>query len=320
MPDHLITIAINAHNYGHLISRAIQSALNQDYLKSKIEVLVVDDGSTDDTPAVVSRFGKEVRYVQQANRGQAAAINSAISLASGNIVCLLDADDQFYPHKVRRVAQLFADHPGAGAVLNKFDIVDRNGSIIEAGAPARLIRTDLKARALFWRAPGIPTSGISLRRSAVQGIQIPEDDFRICADSFLLSILPVVTEIRFMTESLHRYVLHGENRYQSLKPKSREDELIRRRTRTAAYAEAHLGERFFTHPEIVFQRARNRELLGAARTFIDALSFLRHTNAPLAIKYRSMARCAISGATGALWGLLCFRLLNALDDSERPLS
>jgi glycosyltransferase involved in cell wall biosynthesis len=298
-----VTIAINTYNYGHLVSRAIASALDQDYSEGSVEILIIDDGSTDDTAAEIRRFGGSVKYIKQPNRGQAAAINTALRTAESEIICLLDADDQFYPNKLRRVVEAFGEHPNAGVVLNRFDIVDQNGSLIEACVPARLICTGLRDRALFWRAPGIPTSGISLRKSIAQRIHIPQDAFRICADSFLLSILPVMTDTQVVLESLHRYVLHGENYYQSLDARSRTGALIARRAHTAAYAEQYIGTRFFTHPDIAFDQAFHRKPWRALQTFFSALLYVNRSKVSLPIKFKSVARCALSGAKGLLLSL-----------------
>ena len=97
MPRALVSVVIPAFNYGHFVGDAVDSALAQTY--RDIEVIVVDDGSTDDTQRVLKRFGSRIRYVYQNNRGLSAARNTGIRLANGDWIALLDADDVWHPQK-----------------------------------------------------------------------------------------------------------------------------------------------------------------------------------------------------------------------------
>src|SRR5215467_10510396 len=99
--DLLVTILINNYNYGRFLRRAIDSALDQTY--PNIEVVVVDDGSTDDSREIISSYGPRIRPILKENGGQASTFNSGIAASRGEIICLLDADDFFHPDKVERV-------------------------------------------------------------------------------------------------------------------------------------------------------------------------------------------------------------------------
>jgi len=113
MPRALISVVIPAFNYGHFVGDAVDSALAQTY--RDIEVIVVDDGSTDDTQRVLKRFGSRIRYVYQNNRGLSAARNTGVRLANGDWIALLDADDVWHPQKTE--IQLAAGQSVAGAGL-----------------------------------------------------------------------------------------------------------------------------------------------------------------------------------------------------------
>jgi len=84
-----------------------------------MEILVVDDGSTDDTAQRVKKYGGRIRYLWKPNGGQASAFNFGLRRASGEIVTLLDADDYWLPGKLQRVAEEFDKHPDAGMVYHK---------------------------------------------------------------------------------------------------------------------------------------------------------------------------------------------------------
>src|SRR5438477_5016826 len=98
----LVTAIIPSFNRAHCIARAVDSALNQTH--SPVEVVVVDDGSTDGTGDLMSRvYGSNarVRYVRQQNRGVSAARNVAIGLARGDYIAFLDSDDTWEPWKLQ---------------------------------------------------------------------------------------------------------------------------------------------------------------------------------------------------------------------------
>lgn len=100
------SVLICNYNYGAYVGEAIRSALEQDYPPELIQVIVVDDGSTDDSRSVLAQFSKEprVQVVLQENRGQSAAFEAGVQAATGDYVCLLDSDDRYLPNKLRRVA------------------------------------------------------------------------------------------------------------------------------------------------------------------------------------------------------------------------
>jgi glycosyltransferase involved in cell wall biosynthesis len=108
----LVSILINNHNYGHFLAKAIDSALAQTY--SNIEVIVVDDGSTDDSRSRLAAYGDRIQTILKPNAGQSSCFNAGFAASRGEIICLLDADDWFEPEKVEQVVQKLVQHPEAG--------------------------------------------------------------------------------------------------------------------------------------------------------------------------------------------------------------
>lgn len=106
------TVVIPAYNYGAYLAEAIDSALAQ--TASGVEVLVVDDGSTDDTPEVLARYAGRVRVHSQANAGVSAARNVGARLAGGRYVAYLDADNRLRPTFVERCTEALESNPEAG--------------------------------------------------------------------------------------------------------------------------------------------------------------------------------------------------------------
>src|SRR5215469_9815325 len=120
MAKPFVTVLIDTYNYGRFVTEAIESVLAQDYPPEKIEILVVDDGSTDDTKERIAKYGQRLQYLFKPNGGQASAFNFGIPRAGGEIVALLDADDYWFPSKIQRVVEEFGRHPDAGLVYHSF--------------------------------------------------------------------------------------------------------------------------------------------------------------------------------------------------------
>jgi len=126
-----VSVVIPAYNHGHFLSESIQSVLDQTF--EDWELIVVDDGSTDNTSDVVDSFNDHrVRYVYQHNRGVAAALNTGIQAAKAPYIALLGADDAWLPEKLAlQAAQLDGLPPTVGMVYSDLFMFDeQEGAII----------------------------------------------------------------------------------------------------------------------------------------------------------------------------------------------
>jgi glycosyltransferase involved in cell wall biosynthesis len=113
----LVSVIIPTYNRAPYIADAIHSVLAQTY--PNVELIVADDGSTDDTAAVVSQFGDSVTYLRMAHRGQPAATrNSGLSKATGDFIAFLDSDDLFMRDKLALQISIFHGHPSVGLVYS----------------------------------------------------------------------------------------------------------------------------------------------------------------------------------------------------------
>ena len=122
----LVSILITSYNYDRYLGNAIDSALNQTF--RNIEVVVVDDGSEDNSLDVIKSYGDRIVSVVKQNGGQASAFNAGFAKSKGEIICFLDSDDEFTPDKVDHVSKIFANNPHIGwcwDIERKFD--DRTG-------------------------------------------------------------------------------------------------------------------------------------------------------------------------------------------------
>ncbi|HEX4612249.1 MAG TPA: glycosyltransferase family A protein [Urbifossiella sp.] len=112
-----VSVVIPTYNSGPLVVEAVESALGQ--TAPPHEVIVVDDGSTDDTADRLARFGGRVRYVRQANARVAAARNAGLRAATGDAVAFLDADDAWHPEKLARQTAALAADPSLGLLATR---------------------------------------------------------------------------------------------------------------------------------------------------------------------------------------------------------
>jgi glycosyltransferase involved in cell wall biosynthesis len=133
----LVSVVIPCHNYGRFLGAAIESVLAQG--DESIELIVVDDGSTDDTAEVAARY-PDVVYVRQPNLGQAAAQNRGLEAANGEFVLFLDADDESTPGAVEALAGSLRARPDCAFAYGHIDRVDSEGAVLTA-SPSRSARS-----------------------------------------------------------------------------------------------------------------------------------------------------------------------------------
>ncbi len=123
-----VSVVIPTYNCARFLGRTIDSALRQTY--RDFEIIVVDDGSTDGTQALVAGYGEALHYVYQPNQGASAARNAALSRASGEFVAYLDADDLWSPDKLSRQVEYLDAHPSCGFVHTEVSVIDEQDKVL----------------------------------------------------------------------------------------------------------------------------------------------------------------------------------------------
>jgi glycosyltransferase involved in cell wall biosynthesis len=125
----LVSVVIPTYNRANLVTEAIESVFQQTY--APIDIIVVDDGSTDNTERVLQPYLPNIRYIKQPNGGLASARNAGMAMAAGDYIAWLDADDLFEPDKIRLQVSFMEAHREVVAVSSDFSAFDKNG-VIEA--------------------------------------------------------------------------------------------------------------------------------------------------------------------------------------------
>jgi len=128
-----VSVIIPTYNRAHYLGEAIESILNQDIRDCQIEIIVVDDGSTDNTKEALRKFGDRVRYIYQDNCGAGPARNRGINEATGEWVAFLDSDDRWLPGKLSLQFRVLDAFPDYNAIHSDFLIFDETGIFSNKG-------------------------------------------------------------------------------------------------------------------------------------------------------------------------------------------
>ena len=208
-----VTVLITTYNYGRFIEQAIDSVFSQDYPLEKIQIVVVDDGSTDDTSQRIKKYDSRVEYFFKENGGQASALNFGLAKARGEIIALLDADDMFIPSKVICIAEAFQKNPAVGMVYHQMVEWDVHSNERRA-LTTPLISGDLRASPQQYLTYFVqPASCVSFRRSVLNPLLPIPNTIRMLADAYWVILVPLLSPILALPESLTVYRIHGLNSY-----------------------------------------------------------------------------------------------------------
>ena len=210
----LVSILINNYNYAKFVREAIESAIAQTY--QNIEIIVVDDGSSDNSLEEIRRFGDRVRVVAKANGGQASAFNAGFTASQGDILCFLDADDLFVADKVNSVVEVFQRYPSVGWCFNQLYLFgETNATYDSPVASWRAGLLDVRKHTMDGKPPymATATSGLSFRRQTLAQILPMPDVIRITSDNYLKFVAMGLSEGWMHGQKLSLQRIHGNNAY-----------------------------------------------------------------------------------------------------------
>lgn len=275
----LVSIIISSHNYERYLAEAIDSALAQDY--PRVEVIVVDDGSTDGSRRIIEQYGDRIVPILKAQGGQCSCVNAGFAASRGDVVLLLDADDVLYPH----AARLHAERLRGRAVKScgYMEVMDAEGRPLGPWIPRRLPESgDYLAETL---KNGVDsyltsfTSGHAWARSFLERVlPLPENE-SIGPDGYLTAVDRLFGPIEFIHEPVCRYRVHTDNkgpvgfRFDAAHLRAR----VRRKQRRMEYAEHWLDELGYRVDPRRFRRIRDWRI----SLMMHALSVLDPSEPPV---------------------------------------
>lgn len=205
-----VSIIITSYNYAHYVRQTIHSALEQRYANT--EVIVVDDGSTDDSRRVIESFGSRIKTLFKENGGQASAFHAGFALSSGDIVIFLDSDDLLYPDAVQKVVEVW--NPALSKVHFPLEVIDAQSQPTDTLCPPHpLPEGDLRREVYcFGGYLSPPTSGNAWSRGFLQQVfPLSEQDWPIDPDGPLILLAPFFGKVKALSIPLGGYRLHGHN-------------------------------------------------------------------------------------------------------------
>ncbi len=209
---HRVSVVIATYNYSRFLAESVDSVLSQTC--GNIELIVVDDGSTDETQAIMHRWQDDgrVSYVRQAHRGAAAAYNTGLMKAAGEYLALQAADDAWLPEKLARQVAALDAHPAIGLVYSDTIVVDADGvpQRRHFSAAGRVPHVG-RVLPMLLLENFVPASSVVMRRSVLRAVGLHEETLEVCEDWDLWLRIAARFEFGYIDAPLVRTRRHGGN-------------------------------------------------------------------------------------------------------------
>ena len=207
-----VSVVVTAYNLARFLGRAIDSALAQDWPADALEVIVVDDGSTDETPQVLAAYGERIRVIRQANQGLVRAVDRGLAEVSGDYVALLDADDEWPADRLRRQVEHLEAHPRVGLVHGDMTLIDADGAVTAASFFAEQRINPTRGHVLGRLLAGnFVSGGASTFRASLLPAVHPIPDDAAYPDWWIAATIAAVAEVDHLPGCFNLYRFHGAN-------------------------------------------------------------------------------------------------------------
>jgi glycosyltransferase involved in cell wall biosynthesis len=205
-----VSALMGAYNYARFIAESIESAMEQDYPAERLELVIVDDGSTDNTAEIVAgyieRYPGRIKFVQQGNAGATAATNRARAEATGDLMALLDADDIWLKDKTRKQVDLMLQRPELGLVWSRMRLIDADGATLHEQYGHREPMPENQFARVLWENVAVQ-SALMIKADLFDQMP-PEAPY---ADWWLTLRAAQFAKIDYLQEDLVLYRWHGAN-------------------------------------------------------------------------------------------------------------
>jgi glycosyltransferase involved in cell wall biosynthesis len=262
-----ISVVIPTYNYGRFIGEALESVLHQTFKAA--EIVVVDDGSTDNTREVLAPYMQRIRYIHQANAGLSAARNTGIHAATSEWIALLDSDDTWHPEKLAQQALFAAEHPEISVIASLESSVYRKSGRFASRSTALNTRD-------FFGGCAFGPSGVMVRRSHLLRAGVFDESLKSVEDRDLWLKLSTLGPAARLNMPLWTYRRHG-NQMHSNAARMQESYLRVLTDFFAAHPE-HRRHRRLAYGYYHFDSAEEYNVNGHARKALAHIlrSFLLH--------------------------------------------
>ncbi len=214
------SVVMSAYNYGRWIGEAIQSVLDQTF--KDFELIVADDGSTDNTAEIVASF-PGVKYFRQENQGPAAATNAGVAISQGEYLAFTGANDHLLPYALEKAAEIMDAHPEVGMVYGQAFMMDADGHVYRIRGSSILKQSAIidgkeQIRELLFENRIIPAMMVTRRCfDAVGGVN--EELRAIAEDRHFCIKVAKKFSLAYIAEPIVRYRLHDNQMHRHVDPK-----------------------------------------------------------------------------------------------------
>jgi glycosyltransferase involved in cell wall biosynthesis len=242
-----ISVLIDTYNHERFIEEAVVSVLGQDVGEAEREIIVVDDGSTDGTAAIVRKFAPRARLLEKRNGGQASAFNAGIPECRGQIVAFLDGDDWWAPGKLSAVADALAEDGSVGLVghgITEAYTDGRTHTELLREIPRFRLASVEGARAFRMRKSFLGTSRMTFRAEILRKIGTVPEALTFEADEYLFTLAGLFADVLILRGSFTFYRLHEGNAFSMANGTA---EALRRKQKVLAALAVSLRGEFQRH-------------------------------------------------------------------------
>jgi glycosyltransferase involved in cell wall biosynthesis len=207
-----VSVIVTAYNLARYLPAALDSALAQESPGGPIQIIVVDDGSTDNTQEVLAAYADRVEVIRQENGGLVKAVDTGLSAVRGDYVALLDADDEWPRDRLRRHAEILDVNPQVGLVHGDMEVIDADGNTIHPSFFTWKQDTPSDGRVLARLVKdNFVSGGASTFRASLMAAIWPIPSDAAYPDWWIASNIAAVAEILYDPANANRYRFHGGN-------------------------------------------------------------------------------------------------------------
>ena len=262
-----VSVITPTYNRAHFICETIDSVLAQTY--KDYEIIVVDDGSTDNTKEVLMRYGDKVRYFYQQNQGQATASNYAVSQSLGEYLAFIDDDDLWLPAKLERQVEVLEKNPELGFVCSESHAFKENGQIVH-WKKEKLKTEDFQS---MFDGNFIIHATVVLRKKCFQDVGGYDARLRTTQDYDLWLRLTRKYKFLYMNIPLTKYRVHNHNLHKNLKQKLKDHLFIFRKEENVSHLNLYQRRIKIAreYHDFVADYVRQKDYFGAANCCLQSI-------------------------------------------------